>query len=386
MVVNIQKKRRFMISEIKETKIRHLNIPNDKRIIFVSDIHGDLETFKMGLEEIKYTDNDYLFLIGDIFEKGDLGCCLKTLEYVIELDKKNKNFYPMAGNCDEVFRFIIPEDSDDKLSLYLNVKKHSILNDIALKENLEVSNDMDLKRFKKIVFDKYKYLVDFTDKLDDVIFINDKLVLVHAGLDDINNIPKNALEVLKYDNFYKVGKPQEKIMIVGHYPTRNYRNDVFCCNPIFDYDKKIFSIDGGNHVSKGGQINFVILDNLNDFNFSFKAFDHYPKYEVKCDIKYQNQKNKLSINYDDNEVDIIAEDLDYYLVRHKKTKVELWCHKSSIYLSDDYKYYAYDSTNLFMSLNKGDLISIIIKANPYSVIKHDGYVGMIETKYLNYED
>lgn len=375
-----------MIDEIKKTKVRHLNIPLDKRIIFVSDIHGDLDTFKKGLEDLNYTDDDYLFLIGDIFEKGDLGYCLKTLEYVIDMTKKYKNFYPMAGNCDEVFRFIIPDDEIDKLSFYLNVKKHSILNDIALRENLEVSNDMDLIKFKKIIFDKYKYLVDFTDSLDDVIFINDKLVLVHAGLDDINNIPDKALGLLKYDNFYKLSKPQEKIMIVGHYPTRNYRTDIFCCNPILDYDKKIFSIDGGNHVSKGGQINFLILDNLKDMKFSFKAYDHYPKYIVKQDIKYQNQKNKLSINYDDNEVDIIAEDLDYYLVRHKKTNVELWCHKSSIYMADDYKYYAYDSTNLFMSLNKGDLISIIIKANPYSVIKHDGYVGMIETKYIEDEN
>ena len=375
-----------MIDDIKKTKVRHLNIPLDKRIIFVSDIHGDLNTFIEGLKDLNYTDDDYLFLIGDIFEKGDLGYCLKTLEYVIDMTKKYKNFYPMAGNCDEVFRFIIPDDEIDKLSFYLNVKKHSILNDIALRENLEVSNDMDLIKFKKIIFDKYKYLVDFTDSLDDVIFINDKLVLVHAGLDDINNIPDKALGLLKYDNFYKLSKPQEKIMIVGHYPTRNYRTDIFCCNPILDYDKKIFSIDGGNHVSKGGQINFLILDNLKDMNFSFKAYDHYPKYIVKQDIKYQNQKNKLSINYDDNEVDIIAEDLDYYLVRHKKTNVELWCHKSSIYMRDDYKYYAYDSTNLFMSLNKGDLISIIIKANPYSVIKHDGYVGMIETKYIEDEN
>ena len=103
------------------------------------------------------------------------------------------------------------------------------------------------------------------------------------------------------------------------------------------------------------------------------------------DKVYNDTINNLGF-YDDNEVDIIAEDLDYYLVKHKKTNVELWCHKSSIYMADDYKYYAYDSTNLFMSLNKGDLISIIIKANPYSVIKHDGCVGMIETKYIEDEN
>ena len=218
-----------MISETKKTKVRKLNIPEDKRIIFISDIHGDLETFKKGLKEINYTNDDYLFLIGDIYEKGDLGDNLKTLEYVKELKETNSNFFPMAGNCDEVFRFIIPEDAEDKLSFYLNIKKHSILNDIAQREQIEVSNDMDLKRFKKIIFDKYNDLIELEDSFDDVIFINDKLVLVHAGLDDINNIPENAIEVQKYDRFYEVGKKQDRIMIVGHYPTRNYRNDIFCC-------------------------------------------------------------------------------------------------------------------------------------------------------------
>ena len=374
-----------MIDLVKKTRIRKLDIPKDKRIIFVSDIHGDIDTFKKGLEDINYKSEDYLFLIGDIIEKGDDGKNLETLEYVINLKKNNPNFYPMAGNCDEVFRFIIPEDANDKLAYYLNIKKHSILNDIAIKENIEVSNDMDYVRFKSIVFNKYSYLVDFIDKLDDVIFINDEIVLVHAGIDDINNIPKNAIDVLKYDAFYEVGKPQDKIMIVGHYPTRNYRADIFCCNPIFDMKKKIFSIDGGNHVCKGGQINFVMVDNLTNMNFSYYRIDHYPKYQMKCNVNYSEQKNTISLNYSDNEVDIITEDLDYYLVRHKKSKTELWVHKSSVYMSDDYKYYAYDSTNSFTSLSKGDIISIIIKANPYSVVKKDGFVSLIETKYIEDE-
>ncbi len=371
-----------MIPLIKETKIRKLNITDNNRMIFVSDIHGDIDTFLYGLKKINFNKDDYLFLIGDIYEKGNDGKNLETFEKIISMKKEFPKFYPMAGNCDEVFRFIIPKEAEDRLSYYLNIKKHSILNDIATKEQLEINTEMDLDKFKKIVFTKYSYLVEFMDNMDDVIFINDKLVLVHAGINDINNIPKNAIDVLKYDRFYELGNKQEKIMIVGHYPTRNYRNDVFCCNPIFDYDKKIFSIDGGNHVCKGGQINFVILDNINDFHFSYERFDHYPKYVIKEDIYYNSSSKKLSLNFIDNEIDILSEDLDFYLVRHKKSTIEFWVHKSLVYMDDNYKYYAYDSTNSFMSLKKGDVISIVIKAHPYSIINKDGYVGMIETKYI----
>lgn len=371
-----------MIPTKKKTRILNLNITDNNRLIFVSDIHGDIDTFLEGLEDINYNENDYLFLIGDIYEKGNEGKNLETIEKVIEMKKKYPKFYPMAGNCDEVFRFIIPEEAEEKMMYYLNIKKHSILNDIAERENIEVNTTMDLNRFKRIIFTKYNYIVEFMDSLIDVIFVNDKLVLVHAGIDDINNIPENAIDVLKYDKFYEASKPQPRIMIVGHYPTRNYRNDIFCNNPIFDYDKKIFSIDGGNHVCKGGQINFVICDNINDFNFSYYSINHYPKYIMQNDVFYNASKKNISLNYTDNEVDILTEDLDFYLVRHKGSDTEFWVHKSLVYMNNDFKYYAYDATNQFMSLKKGDLISIVIKANPYSIINKDGYVGMVETKYL----
>ena len=122
------------MKELRELKkksiVKRLTIPENKRLIFVSDIHGDLETFKKGLEKIKFSDDDYLFIIGDIHEKGDATYNLKTLRYVIELSKL-PNVYPMSGNCDEVFRFILPEDAKDNFLYYANIKKHSIINDIA---------------------------------------------------------------------------------------------------------------------------------------------------------------------------------------------------------------------------------------------------------------
>ena len=233
----------------KKTIIKKLNIPTNKRLIFVSDIHGDLETFKRGLEKINFNSDDYLFIIGDIHEKGDATYNLKTLRYVIELSKL-PNVYPMAGNCDEVFRFILPDDAKDIFLYYTNIKKHSILNDIALEQNYPLSMDMDVSDFVNMVQNKYPEFYEFMDSLADVIFINDSLVLVHGGIDDINNIPDYSISMLKYDKFYELSKPQEKLMIVGHYPTRNYRGDISCVNPIFDFKKKIISIDGGNHIVK----------------------------------------------------------------------------------------------------------------------------------------
>ena len=367
----------------KKTIIKKLNIPTNKRLIFVSDIHGDLETFKRGLEKINFNSDDYLFIIGDIHEKGDATYNLKTLRYVIELSKL-PNVYPMAGNCDEVFRFILPNDAKDKFLYYTNIKKHSILNDIALEQNYPLSMDMDVSDFVNMVQNKYPEFYEFMDSLADVIFINDSLVLVHGGIDDINNIPDYSISMLKYDKFYELSKPQEKLMIVGHYPTRNYRGDISCVNPIFDFKKKIISIDGGNHIVKGGQINFVYLESLESMKFGYIWDDHYPREEIKHDVDYDNPSTLVNLTFGDNEVEIIEQDLDFYLVRHIKTNSKMWVHTSFVYQDKNTKkLYAYDASNNFLSVRKGDIVSVVIKANPYSVIKRNGYIGLIDTKYLD---
>lgn len=371
----------------KKTKIRKIAIPTDKRCIFVSDIHGDIDTFKQGLKSLNFNSDDYLFIIGDIYEKGDFSKNLETINYVYELSKNNKNVFPMAGNCDEVLRFILPKEDKEKFLYYANIKKRSIINDIAAKENYKLSMDMNVDDFIKMIYKKYHYLYEFIDSLDDVIFINDKLVLVHGGIDDINNIPKYSLDLLKYDKFYELTKPQQKLMIVGHYPTRNYRSKLACVNPIFDFKKNVICIDGGNHVVKGGQINFVYINNLDEMKFDFAYFDHYPKFIMKDSVDYKAPIEHVNIRFGENEVEVLNTDLDFIYIRHLSTNICMWVHNSFVYKNEsNNKFYCYDGSNQFISVKKGETISIIIKANPYSLIKKDGFIGLIETKYIDYEN
>lgn len=371
----------------KKTKIRKIAIPTNKRCIFVSDIHGDIDTFKQGLKSLNFNSDDYLFIIGDIYEKGDFSKNLETINYVYELSKNNKNVFPMAGNCDEVLRFILPKEDKEKFLYYANIKKRSIINDIAAKENYKLSMDMNVDDFIKMIYKKYHYLYEFIDSLDDVIFINDKLVLVHGGIDDINNIPKYSLDLLKYDKFYELTKPQQKLMIVGHYPTRNYRSKLACVNPIFDFKKNVICIDGGNHVVKGGQINFVYINNLDEMKFDFAYFDHYPKFIMKDSVDYKAPIEHVNIRFGENEVEVLNTDLDFIYIRHLSTNICMWVHNSFVYKNEsNNKFYCYDGSNQFISVKKGETISIIIKANPYSLIKKDGFIGLIETKYIDYEN
>lgn len=367
----------------KKTIVKNITLPLNKRLIFMSDIHGDIKLFRRVLLEIGFCDDDYLFVIGDMIEKGDYLDNLQMLNYIIELNKK-ENVYFMAGNCDEVLRFILPPVDKSTFLDYALVRKKSIINDLANEFNFPVFENMDVDLFVKKIVDNHPEYYQFIDELPDVIIINDSLVLVHGGIMDINDIPENAIDVLKFDRFLEISEPQPKLMVVGHYPTRNYHSDVTNVNPIFDIRKNIICIDGGNNVVKGGQINAVMIDDLEHMNFSYKALDHYPKYTIKDDIIYSKPKNSFNMKFGKNEVELLTKDLDFYLVRPVNSENNLWVNQEFIYYNDG-KYYCYDGSNNFLSLNKGDLISIIKSGNPYCLVKHDGIIGLIESKYI-YED
>ena len=52
---------------------------------FVSDIHGEYELFCSLLEKINFSDDDTLYICGDILEKGNSS--LKVLELISKKEK-----------------------------------------------------------------------------------------------------------------------------------------------------------------------------------------------------------------------------------------------------------------------------------------------------------
>ena len=62
----------------------------------------------------------------------------------------------------------------------------------------------------------------------------------------------------------------------------------------------------------------------------------------------------------------------------------MWVQSANVFENDG-KFYCYEGSNTFLSVIKGDVVSIVKRAKPYSVIKKNGYVGLIETKYLEYD-
>lgn len=111
-----------------DLKIQKVLLDESKRIICISDIHGDYQNFKLLLRKIKYVPtSDYLFILGDLCEKGDESLLL--IKYILSLCKKGKIFIT-EGNWDPS-----TENLDDELLLdYIRMKPNSIFTQM-LKES-----------------------------------------------------------------------------------------------------------------------------------------------------------------------------------------------------------------------------------------------------------
>ena len=126
----------------------------------LSDLHGQYDKFMDMLKLTKFNDNDKMYILGDIFDRGPDP--LKILDYII--CKKNIDFIP--GNHEYMFLEFY-NTYDARLWSYNGGKTTMI-------------------QLMKRGEDYLKALYDYLTKLP-LVKVHDKFILTHAGL----YLPKN---------------------------------------------------------------------------------------------------------------------------------------------------------------------------------------------------
>ncbi len=84
-------------------RIESLSLPPNRRILVMSDIHGNLPYFESLLKQLGYSERDLLILDGDLLEKGTQSLAL--LRRVMALSAAG-NVYTVCGNCDGWARIV----------------------------------------------------------------------------------------------------------------------------------------------------------------------------------------------------------------------------------------------------------------------------------------
>lgn len=303
--------------------LKKVTIPQNKRIICISDIHGSLYLLKQLLNKINYTEDDILILLGDFYTKGKENH--ETFKFIVDI-AENPNVHVLRGNCDWEEEYL-----SDVGKAWLNGLPHII-------------------------------------ETKDYIF-------VHGGLTSSDLDEQDALTCMKNDAFMEKGLKFEKYVVTGHWPTVNYTHRIPCFNPIVNEENRIISIDGGIVLKDGGQLNaFIICDS----NFSYDFVDDLPI--IKIEKNQSESGGNLNITWFDRFVELLEDGEEFSLYRHIQSGNTIFLPKISVWTDNNGNLCACNNgTDYYLPINIGDTVSIINRFSSRILAKKNGTVGWINT-------
>ena len=340
-----------------------------RRIIAVSDIHGNLPFFQALMEQVCLTSDDILILVGDMLEKGKDSLAL--LRRLMELSKTH-TLYPLCGNCDGlVLDFFDTDELDQRFfAYYLPRHPESTLRQMAREGGFDQTDDLPkLRRDLRAGFpNEWAWL-----KAMPTILETEHLVFVHGGVPSLEGMEElDRWTCLKNDNFLGQGRRFEKWVVVGHWPVTLYDPSIPSAAPIFTRDRKIISIDGGCVLKLDGQLNALTLPAEDSEDFAWTSWDGLPT-AIAMDRQRPNAF-PLNIRWGRSELELLSEGDELSLCRHLETG-------KSIYILTEFlrrgggKLWCEDSTDYRLPVEPGDCLSVVRKIHSGALCKKDGATG-----------
>ena len=188
-------------------------------VYVMSDLHGNYEGFMSILEQIKFSEEDELYVDGDIVDRGKGG--IKILQYMM----MQPNIYPIIGNHEyalmQVLDFVTQEITEDSIS---KIDEKTLQNII---EYQNIGGQVTLDEFHKLSKEEQQDIMEYLKEFaayEEISVKGNKFVIIHAGL--IHFRPERKLddyqlyelifEAPDYEKVYFM----DKYLVTGHLPTR----------------------------------------------------------------------------------------------------------------------------------------------------------------------
>ena len=347
-----------------------------KRVIAISDIHGDFDGFKGVLNKIHFSSSDALVIVGDILEKG--AHSLELLHEIINLMKYG-NIYMVAGNNDVIFEeWYTNQVSIDEVHWYMHSRDNSILIEMAKELQMPYETLEEIESLRLAIQKNYKEELAFLCSLPYIIDSN-VATFVHAGLESADLYTQDKEYCLTAKSFgdKQLSFTFEKPVIVGHWPTSNYREAIININPFYNEATNVYSIDGGNSMKRWQQINCLIFDN--NGTITNRYYDNLPK--IKILESQEETTNPITLTFPNTLLEVNERGVESSLCYLPYPDIELLISNSSIYLYKG-KEYCSDFTTYYLPLEIGDIVSLCGKIGDELLIKKKGIVGKYTGKYM----
>lgn len=357
----------------KKAVVQRLEFPAGRRVLAISDIHGNLEFLKGVLAKAAFTPDDILILVGDLVEKGPDS--LSTLRYIMELSQSH-TVYAVCGNCDDlIVDFADLDTGYDRpfFRHYLSVwRERSLLLQMAAEAELQVTGPEDLAALRDTIRTRFVPELDFLRAMPTVL-ISDHFLFVHGGVPREERLEElDAWSCMKNDNFRAQGRSFYRWVVVGHWPVTLYDSHIPSARPIIDWESHIISIDGGCVLKLDGQLNALIIPDGNHREFSYVAYDGLPS-AVALD-RQMASSDSINVRWGEHAVTVLKRGEEISACRHLASGRELNILTSYLYEKDG-KTVCEDSTDYRIPVEAGDKLHVVRRTSAGALVKKDGVTG-----------
>ena len=380
----------------RPAKVIRPAIEPGRRVIAISDIHGNLSFLKGLLERVALRLDDVLILVGDLLEKGRDS--LATLRYVMELQKRY-TVYPLCGNCDYIDHMFLeggdPGDDafrirmtarlgdrpgragvDEMLWPVLSVswRNTSVLLQMAVEAGIPFPvGPEELPALRSALLDNFPKETAFLMNLPHILEAGN-FIFVHGGVPREDRLDElDAYSFMKNDDFMGQGLSFRKWVVVGHWPVTLYNPRIQQSAPVIDRERHIASIDGGCVLKLDGQLNALIIPDIRGDELDFLAYDGL---EPVTALDAQDASpDPMNIRWSDREVEVLCEDGDCVRVRHPSSGRELWLPRDFVSQWRDGRTHTEDATDCRLGVAPGDTLYPVRETGRGLLVKKDSVTG-----------
>ena len=227
----------------------------------ISDIHGEYDKYKAMLEQIQFSSEDTLYILGDVVDRGP-----EPAEILKDMAAR-ENVFPILGNHEamaiEMLEALLIEITEENCETRLNMDLMSRVMDWQMNGGVST-----MRAFQSLNVEERADLLDYMRDfpLYETVDVGDRtFVLVHAALGNFNEKrPLGSYRaeelVLGRLDFHSVYYTDPNIFIVtGHTPTLAVTGKAEIYR-----EGSNFCIDCGA-CSPGGRLACLCLDTMQEF-------------------------------------------------------------------------------------------------------------------------
>lgn len=220
----------------------------------MADIHGYYSKFLDFIDYVNFSENDTLYIIGDVINRGPDG--IKILQDIMI----RKNVIALMGNHERMILPIFEEIYYNPFDAKDIIKEEMVISQIGQQDTL---ND-----FATLSQNEKTEIISFINKMPfylEIAVEGQDYILVHGGLPDFEELPleyydEDQLLVGPHD--FEINHYDNTIIIVGHLSTRFITGAI--PDEIFHKNDTI-AIDCG--LGFGGQLGVICLETGEELYF-----------------------------------------------------------------------------------------------------------------------